>query len=250
MCTVTSHLDTARLAVTMNRDERRERAAETPPVVHPAQGDAPAWVAPIDSQSGGTWMGANDRGLVACLTNRYLPRDAEPRGPRPSRGAIIPALLARGGHQAARTWLAEAFDPTDYASFTLLLCSPVGREVVQWPAEQGLVRHDWGEGEGWAQFSSSSWRTEEVLAWRRARFAEWLAAGAEHVGHLPAYHLLQPDGLAEWAPLMARDVSVTRSITQVVVEPAAGHLTLRYWPAPGPAGGQPAVTRTLELVCP
>ena len=33
-------------------------------------------MAPIDGQAGGTWFGANEHALQACLLNRYLPEDA------------------------------------------------------------------------------------------------------------------------------------------------------------------------------
>jgi hypothetical protein len=267
MCTVTSHLSPERLLVTMSRDERRERPAERPPVVHPATGDAPAWVAPADELSGGTWMGANAFGLVACVLNRYLPgvprsacptvssagaaRLGEPavaRGSRPSRGSIIPQLLTRGDHDAARSWLERELDPTPFASFTLIVCSPVARELYTWPTEGGLEHRPWGSG--WTEFSSSSWNTDAVLAWRRERFAEWVAAGAEHAGPLPTYHLFQPEGMAAWAPLMSRSYAATRSITQVAVDPAAGELLMRYWPNPTPqaAAAAPATELALPLL--
>lgn len=252
MCTVTSHLDGRRLVVTMNRDERRERGPEQPPVVHPAAAGAPAWVAPADSESGGTWMGANACGVVACLLNRYLPADSRPTPDdrRLSRGAIIPALLAQGGHGAARAWLETEFDPKPYPSFTLLVGSPDGRDLYLWPTEGGLARVACGPG--WRLVSSSSWNTDAVLAWRRERFADWVAAGADHAGDLPTYNLLCPDGLAEWAPLMSRTYAATRGITQAVVDSASGTVTLRYWPeaSRGLADASPATLAELSLTPP
>jgi hypothetical protein len=48
---------------------------------------------PQDPESGGTWIGVNDDGLVAALLNRTAVEDG-PRLSPPSRGSIVPALLA------------------------------------------------------------------------------------------------------------------------------------------------------------
>ena len=50
----------------MNRDESFARPAEPPQWI---EGDPPL-VAPRDRQAGGTWIGANARGLVMALSNR------------------------------------------------------------------------------------------------------------------------------------------------------------------------------------
>lgn len=70
MCTFTlawQALEDAPVAVAANRDERIDRPAVAPCV---RDGD-PAVVAPRDQRAGGTWIGMNDAGLVAGVTNRW-----------------------------------------------------------------------------------------------------------------------------------------------------------------------------------
>lgn len=231
MCTVTVRRDERGQLVTMNRDEARNRAPESPPMLAETS-TGPAWIAPRDGASGGTWMGVNALGLVACLLNRYV--DATPAAPgAASRGEIVPGLLAQGTLKAARTWLEHAVDPARYAPFTLVLVDAEASVVAGWDGRA----IEWSAlAAPWAMVTSSLFDSEQVLAWRTEAFAAWRAAGAPFEGALPAFHLLQPAGEAFCAPLMSRPVSCTRSITQAEVPPA-GACLLRYAPvdgAPGP----------------
>ena len=66
------------LVIGMNRDEDRLRPAE-PPQLLPGP---PPLVAPRDARAGGTWLGVNQAGLFAALSNR--------------RGKTSPAARSRG----------------------------------------------------------------------------------------------------------------------------------------------------------
>lgn len=95
MCTVTIVPlggETFRLAC--NRDESRRRPVAHPPRVRMC--GMYRCVMPIDPVADGTWIGANERGLVLTLLNVNPGRGAG--GVRPpglqSRGTIIPRLLA------------------------------------------------------------------------------------------------------------------------------------------------------------
>lgn len=73
-------------------------------------------VFPQDLRAGGTWMGADSKGLVACILNggskpylRKLPY-------RASRGTVIPDLLQIGNiPEFQKNWLSEGIEP-----FTLI----------------------------------------------------------------------------------------------------------------------------------
>ena len=132
MCTVTalprsllSHRVSAEpllLRVAHNRDERLTRAAALPPTVWAA--GSRRVLMPIDPESGGTWIAANNAGLVLALLNANpgasLQR-AGPVGPSTlSRGTIIPSLVqsATVSEALAR---AERIQVERYAPFRLLL---------------------------------------------------------------------------------------------------------------------------------
>jgi hypothetical protein len=230
MCTVTVRSDPRGLLVTMNRDEARTRAPEQPPVVSYTPAGL-AWLAPRDGEGGGTWMGVNGLGLVACLLNRYEAAALPAAGPL-SRGDIVPQVLAAGSLAEARAWLDLHLDPAPYAPFTLVIADPNASHVFSW---DGMTRAWTSLPTPWAMVTSSLFDADRVLAWRTSAFAQWQADGEPFMGALPSFHLLQPEGESFCAPLMSRAVSCTRSITQAEVSPG-GACVLRYVPVDGEPG--------------
>lgn len=230
MCTVTVHRTDTSLLVTMNRDEARLRAPEIPPRTMRGQANPLQWIAPADGQAGGTWFGANEYAVQACLLNRYLPDDAKKvalADARPSRGRIIVELLERGREAEALTWLRDEFDPRPYPSFWLVVVGPQETRSFAW---DGHTLEDRRHDEPWLLFSSSSWRTDEVLAYRKVEFDTWLAQGASYVGPIPSFHLMQPPDRVQWAPLMDREHSATRSVTQTETDFTQHVTVMRHWP--------------------
>src|SRR5262245_28271442 len=69
MCTVTLRCGAGSLLLTMNRDERYDRAPEEAPRRIPGEPGRPAWLAPFDCDAGGPWVGVNERGVARCLLN-------------------------------------------------------------------------------------------------------------------------------------------------------------------------------------
>ncbi|MEN8163065.1 MAG: NRDE family protein, partial [Acidobacteriota bacterium] len=207
MCTLTVNREDHRLLVAMNRDERWGRAQELPPSVHPGER---AWLAPLDGEKNGTWMGVNDDGVAACLLNGYHPGDFDLflRDDVPSRGEIIPRLMALSGREV-EDWLRHGLEVDRYPSFTLLVWTRDHSWELQWQLDRERTLRP--AEPGWRMFSSSAWRTDEVLGWRSDRFKEWLEAGRPFDGPLPSYNLLEAEGLSEWSPWMTRSFSATRS---------------------------------------
>lgn len=89
------------LAVAANRDEYLDRPAEGPALRR--FGDR-LGVAPLDLRAGGTWLGVNDAGLFAGITNRPSSR---PDPARRSRGLLVADALAQGSASDAARLLAE-----------------------------------------------------------------------------------------------------------------------------------------------
>ena len=101
------------LVVAANRDEFYDRAASGPRIVHAH----PRAVAGVDLARGGTWMGANERGLFVAITNQRSFEGADPR--LASRGAVVLEAL-REESVAGIDRLLGALDPADYNGFNLL----------------------------------------------------------------------------------------------------------------------------------
>ncbi len=228
MCTISIHRTDTALTVTMNRDEARVRGPEIPPE---RLGRAHALLGPRDSDRGGMWIAVNDAGVVGCLVNAYFPQGERPEdanGPVPTRGEIVPRLLEHGGLEDIRAAFSGHFDPTPYPSFTLLVCSLEQTIAQTWTGRGLLPALD--TEETWTMLVSSSWKTEEVTMWRRGAFAAWREAGCPMRGFLPSFHALQPEGEEAYSPLMDRELSTTRSITQVAIKAGAADAVMRYWP--------------------
>lgn len=84
-----------------NRDEFLRRPAAPPALL---QTQPRIW-AGRDLEAGGTWMGRNEHGLMAALTNRRS--SAPPPADARSRGGIVMGLLRQRTPQDAARWLAE-----------------------------------------------------------------------------------------------------------------------------------------------
>jgi uncharacterized protein with NRDE domain len=105
----------AELLVAANRDEYLERPAEGPQL---RSWNGRSVVAPRDVRAGGTWLGLNDAGVFAALTNRSNP---VPDPARRSRGLLVADALAAGTAAEAIARLAELPART-YNPFNLAVC--------------------------------------------------------------------------------------------------------------------------------
>ena len=239
MCTVSLRCGAGSLVLTMNRDERYGRAPEEEPRRIPGEPGRPAWVAPFDSASGGTWIGVNDRGVVSCVLNGYEPSDAALFGDPsvPSRGSIIPRIL-ESQDGVGPALLPATLDFAAYPSFTLLVASKDGGEVVRWRRGTGLTREP--VAPGWTFLTSSSWSEPEVALWRRRAFDAWRTDGEPESHGLPTLHLVTAPGDEANGPFMTREKSATRSITQVRVDEPSGQGSLTWWPRDGAHRIEPA----------
>ena len=117
MCTVSIVPVFHGCRVVCNRDERRTRAAAHPPRVLPTE---VSWATyPRDPESGGTWIGVNDDGLVAALLNRTGTQNQSRVSP-PSRGSFVPALLSCASIAQAMN-LYDTLDVSRFEPFRIVL---------------------------------------------------------------------------------------------------------------------------------
>lgn len=97
-----------------NRDEYIARPSAPPAVI----GQNPVIHAGLDLEAGGTWMGRNEHGLLAALTNTRDPAFSDPPDVL-SRGGIVRGLLEHRDPEGAAAWLATQ-DPDRYRPFNVL----------------------------------------------------------------------------------------------------------------------------------
>jgi uncharacterized protein with NRDE domain len=125
MCTLVARFDPKAehpLVVAANRDERLDRPAG-PPKLWP--GPLP-FLAPVDLQAGGSWLGLNARGVFVAITNRFgVPRD-EARG---SRGKLVTDALAAPSAAELHARLSR-LSPTAFNAFHLFYADVLGAYVT------------------------------------------------------------------------------------------------------------------------
>lgn len=248
MCTATLHWTPGKFLLTMNRDEARTRGAELPPMEHRTP-EGTAWLAPADSDQGGTWMAINAHGLAACLLNRYQDRLTHAPDHAESRGRIIPRLMETSSVDAARQrLLSGAIELVRYPPFSVVLAGPEGALRLDWRGSGPLAQTAFSDG--WSLFSSSFFDPEIVLPWRQRAFEAWLGEGAPVERGIPAIHLHCPPGMESVAPMMSRDISCTRSITQASFGVGQGRARLRYTPIIAGAPDWTAFDHALTLISP
>jgi uncharacterized protein with NRDE domain len=117
VCTISIIPTGVGLRLGCNRDEQRTRPEALPPETRLSGRRAVR--CPIDPASGGTWVGANDIGLVAALLNRSARHPSAGRATQ-SRGTIVPTLLAHASiTQALDAGL--ALDARTFEPFSVVL---------------------------------------------------------------------------------------------------------------------------------
>jgi len=91
-----------------NREERFDRPTQPPKI----QSGKPRSVCGIDRKAGGTWLGVNQHGMLAAVTNRR--KTSVPADPR-SRGLLCRELLNRGSAKEAAEYAAAELATGAYA---------------------------------------------------------------------------------------------------------------------------------------
>lgn len=237
MCTVTWILGDDTVELFTNRDERHQRAPADPPAV--VAGAVHRFLAPRDADGGGTWVAANEAGLVVCLLNHW---DAEePKGA--GRGLLTRGHVVTGIAGAAAT-IDEAVAELERLEFDRLR----GFQVVVLRGGSQPLHASW-DGRQFAldaesrvrmPLVSSSYLPAEVRQVRRRVFDEFVA---EHAGldaeTLLAFHRSERPEPGAFAVSMTREDAMTVSFTRVRVDNRS--VTMRY------EAGAPA-SATSELV--
>ncbi len=234
MCTVTWLEADGGYHLFSSRDELRSRGPARTPRLHETA--AGRFLAPIDSDGGGTWIAVNDRGLGLTLLNDYA-ADPGP-GAFESRGLLVIRLAAAGTPAAACAALAGA-DLGRYRPFRLVVLAPgAPAQVRHWDG-----RRETGETVGEPPLlTSSSYDPAGADEARRSLLAP--AGGAPGVERLLAFHRSHEPARGPLSPCMHRDDARTVGFTHLEVTPERA--VMRYHDGP-PCRRSPAAESVLEL---
>lgn len=230
MCTLSwVRTSSAQYSAFFNRDEQRSRVPGHPPR-RGTTGRTP-WIAPIDGEAGGTWIGVNGHGVTLALLNRYADTPHEVPGSPVSRGLLVRDLLDTSDPDNLAHRLAAA-PLRDYLPFTLVVLAPGhpadvhewdgGRLVTSTVAENGLLRTSSGVDQAGAERVRGNLFTAHPPA-------------TDVLANLHRSHDPEPGALSV---CMHRSDAMTVSFAHVDV--TAERMTMRY--APGP----PCITPVTE----
>jgi hypothetical protein len=241
MCTVSWVHSANGYELFCNRDERRTRPPAWTPRLRERHGVR--FIAPIDGESGGTWIGVNQYGLTLALLNRYDVPTGPPRDEYLSRGWLLLELLASRALQHAQERL-QARRLTAFQPFTLAAVAVAEpARLFQWDGCQLTVE---ANAEAHLPLTSSSFATARVIAERRAQFAQLSTNADERSIALANYHQSHAPAPGTFSVCMHRDNAQTVSYSHIQVTDA--QITFNYFPQAScaAAGAIPYATR-LEL---
>lgn len=133
MCTLTlawQVFPAAPVVVAANRDEATDRPSSSPAVRDDDEGGTGTRVlAPRDDRAGGTWIGVNEHGVFAGITNRWT--DSELAGDR-SRGLLVDDVLGAQTSADAVGILHDAVERNEYDGFYLTVADETNATVFGW----------------------------------------------------------------------------------------------------------------------
>lgn len=219
MCTASWSAGHGRLSLCFNRDERKTRPEALAPAVLDLPG--PKRVAAIDPKGGGTWLAVNEHGLCVYLLNNYA---AEARR-RQNDGAIsrgrLPIELTGFRKRAdALKHLRGAMDLEAYNPFLLVVADCEGAEASDWDGES-LTPFETPVG----LLTTSSFRTEEVQAYRLERYLQCLEGRSKlDLAERLAFHTERANDDPAFNPMMLREDARTHSVATVEI----GENTVRF----------------------
>jgi hypothetical protein len=239
MCTLSWIPEPHGYSLFFNRDEGRTRGSETAAALREA--DGVEFIAPLDTDQGGTWLATNEHGVTVGLLNRYgIP--FRPRADLTSRGRLVLALVSSRSVVDARRRM-QAMNLTVFQPFTVVAVEAgMPLWLLGWDGQ--ALEESAVEQAGIAATSSAS--TAEADRARR-QVLETLAAGtpvtpelleALHRSHLPARGPL--------SPCMHRDDAETRSFCRVTV--GAHTIEFRHVPGPPCLGHDPVIVSLARQV--
>jgi hypothetical protein len=211
--------DSPLLRVVCNRDELLTRAPALPPALWAA--GARRVLMPIDPASGGTWIAANDAGLVFVVLNANHGTSA-PAG-AVSRGTIIPTLVGCAtvsrALDEARRIRADRFAP-----FRLLIIDP--NEIVDCRPDGDHIRYRRSHLRGATLRTSSGLGDAVVVGPRRTLFQRTFSHARNARTAQDHYHRHQWPGREAISVSMRRDDAAT--VSRTIVEVREGSVRLLY----------------------
>lgn len=230
MCTLSFLRVPGGYSVMMNRDESPLRPKPEDikqAIVEGSDGVGRRVIYPVDPSSQGTWIGANDKGVVIALMNQH-PKGYTRPAAAVTRGRLVPEALKAASAITALERIA-ALDLGATPPFMAVGFDDQGAPLsLRWDGSH-LERRLYADGA--LELSSSSFQSEDILPRREAQFDLMLKSvegkdAAEVLDAQQAFHFSEEPAPGPAAVWMTRDDARTVSYTHLLVQPK--QTLLRY----------------------
>lgn len=225
MCTATWMSGDGFRCLLFNRDERRSRLPEIAPEIF-SPTSAPKYLAPVDPESGGTWIAANEYGLSAAVLNDYESSEKIPKPDGPdttSRGTLPLAAVSHSTIKAASEAIHKHTSRNHFQPFKLILQDPKGDgQLLSWNGEELAIQ---SLSQSMLPLTTSSWRGSDVVAYRKSLY-ERITGPIAKLHELLEFHGTFDPENPGFGPAMSREETSTRSLC--VVRIGNGEVSLRH----------------------
>jgi len=183
MCTVSWLRQADGYLLLCNRDERNTRKPAAGPRIDSLNGIS--FIAPVDGDHGGSWIGVNQFGLTLCLLNRYGDWTPQPDQDYTSRGLLLIDLLDCSSREELQRRISrlrlEPFQP-----FTLAVLTAEESARLDWT---GRERNIQTEVDVQVPLVSSSLKEPKIARTRQELFSQMVSeAGRVDAQLLREFH--------------------------------------------------------------
>jgi len=227
VCTVSVVPLIGGFSLAVNRDEQRLRPVARPPVTCRIGGVRATF--PIDPVGNGTWVAANDAGLVLALLNRHplmtldSAESTVSAAAKHSRGGIIPRLLGALRLATVRDEL-NRVDPIEYAPFQLV--GVYGRGVLVASSDGRDIRITTDVLRQPLMFTSSSLGDRDARRIRKPLFDSLVGRSPDQLTGQEQFHDHSWPGCPSFSVRMQRPDA--RTVSRSVIHVDKGRVTFSY----------------------
>jgi uncharacterized protein with NRDE domain len=217
MCTASWLRDGNGYHLLFNRDEKLTRKHATRPSVSTTAGIR--FLAPIDGNSGGTWIAVNEFGVTLGLLNGANLTGTETPGVHSkSRGLLILEVMAAPSADAACT-LVRATDLSEFQPFTLIALDRFQpARLIEWNGSRTTFMPS---ANSKMPLTSSSFNTEIVRKSRRLEFDRLVGLRDNiNISKLFEYHRSHGPACGAYSPCTHRADAETMSFSHIHVTPS------------------------------
>lgn len=211
MCTVSWQFNDTGYQLFFNRDELNTRQRALLPEIK--QHQEVHFIAPTDTDAGGTWISINEYGVALCLLNNYAAQAQMADRKWISRGQLVHEL----SHVSNIDVLINAIIINTlerYRPFDLIALSLNGHSCqLSWDGSNLKVTQDPG-----MPLTSSSFQTEAVIQSRLQQFRQAIDKNGPQAQQFRQYHASHLPERGAFSVCMHRDNGQTVSFSHINVD--------------------------------